>query len=332
MKIYVVGERNIELEKLNKQRNEIFYVTLLEGILRSFCGKGRIIYSKEKNGILEFCQKLLKTPYLFGEISNILEFENHYSRIKKYEIPVLMYHQFVENKKDGGKIKLFVTKKQFELHLRILKFFRYETITFEDLDRIGLQNRFYKKYIILTVDDGYKDNYEILYPLLKKYKMKAVIFLVSGLNYNKWTIESSNEKRFDLMNDNEVLKLQESGTVEFGGHTLTHLSFLDAEEEKAKYEIEEDKRITENRLNKILKVFAYPYGHRKEETKDMVKESGYLFAVSTDTGSGIITEDLFDIRRTAIDKTSLFDFIRKISPGYLQYKAKKYKNKKRNNI
>lgn len=40
MKIYVVGERSIELEKLNKQRNEIFYVTLLETILRSFCGKG----------------------------------------------------------------------------------------------------------------------------------------------------------------------------------------------------------------------------------------------------------------------------------------------------
>lgn len=328
MKIYIVGERNKEVEELNKQRNEIFYVTLLEAILRSFCGKGKIIYSSEDNGILKICQKLLKIPYLFGKISNILEFENHYSKIKKYEIPVLMYHQFVEDKRNGGKIKLFVTKKQFELHLRILKFFKYETITFEELNRIGLQNRFYKKYIILTVDDGYKDNYEILYPLLKKYNMKAVIFLVSGLKYNKWTVESSNEKQFYLMSDEEVLEMQNSGLVEFGGHTLTHLSFLSSTEEEAKYEIFEDKKITERRLNKNLKVFAYPYGHRKEETKKIVKNSGYLFAVSTDTGSGIITEDFFDIRRTAIDKTSLFDFLRKISPGYLQYKAKKYKNKR----
>ena len=60
----------------------------------------------------------------------------------------------------------------------------------------------------------------------------------------------------------------------------------------------------------------------------MVKKAGYKFAVSTDTGSGIFTEDLYDIRRTAIDKTSVFDFLRKISPGYTQYKAKKYKNKR----
>lgn len=329
MKIYVLGNRNIELEKLNSQRNTIIYVTLLEAIIKSLLKKGCIVYSNEKNTLLDICEKILKIPYLYGKMDNILEFENHYSKVKKYEIPILMYHQFVKNKEDGGKIKLFVTEKQFETHLKILKFLGYQTITFEELHQIGLQNRFDKKYIILTVDDGYKDNYEILYPILKKYSMKAVIFLVSGLKYNKWTIESSDEKYFELMEDKEVLELQNSGLVEFGGHTLTHLSFLNADRNTAEYEVTEDKKITENRLGKNLKVFAYPYGHRKDETKDIVKENGYMFAVSTDTGSGIITEDLYDIRRTAIDKTSLFDFLRKISPGYLQYKAKKYKNKRR---
>ena len=329
MKIYVIGKRDLELEKLNENRNILLYVSFIEAIVRAFFQKGSIIYSNEKNNLLVFLEKFLRIPYLYGKIENILKFENHYSKIKKYEIPVLMYHQFVKNKEDGGKIKLFVTEKQFETHLKILKFLGYQTITFEELEKIGLQNRFYKKYIILTVDDGYKDNYEILYPLLKKYNMKAVIFLVSGLKYNKWTIESSDEKYFELMDDEEVLELQNSGLVEFGGHTLTHLSFLNADKNMAEYEVVEDKKITEKRLEKSLKVFAYPYGHRKEETKEIVKRSGYSFAVSTDTGSGIITEDLYDIRRTAIDKTSLFDFLRKISPGYLQYKAKKYKNKRR---
>ena len=62
--------------------------------------------------------------------------------------------------------------------------------------------------------------------------MKAVIFLVSDLEYNKWTMESDNEKKFMLMSDDEVREMQESGHIEFGGHTLSHISFLKASDEK----------------------------------------------------------------------------------------------------
>ena len=329
MKIYVINSIDKELKNtIEKSKSIMFQKNILIAIISSIFGKGKIIYSENRNIFLDFTQKLLKIPYLYGKIENTLEFQNQYAKIKKYEIPVLMYHQFVNKNTDGGKIKLFVTKKQFEIQLKILKFFNYKTITFNDLLKIGLENRFDKKYIILTVDDGYKDNYEILFPLLKKYNMKAVIFLVSGLKYNKWTIDSDNEKRFDLLSDKEVKEMQESGCIEFGGHTLSHPNLYETSEEKSKVEIFEDIKITEKRINRKLNVFAYPYGRRKEITKKIVKDAGYIFAVSTDTGSGIFTEDLFDIRRTAIDKTSIFDFLRKISPSYAQYKAKKYKNKR----
>lgn len=331
MKIVLIdNDEKVEqyIKNINKDRNKLYKMTIIQAIIFCFFNRGSIIYSKKEKFILNFFEKIFKIPYLCRNIENILKFENHYAKVKKYEIPVLMYHQFVKNKEDGGKIKLFVTEKQFEFQLKILKFLNYETITFEELKKIGLQNRFEKKYIILTVDDGYEDNYKILFPLLKKYSMKAVIFLVSGLEYNKWTIDSDNEKKFYLMKTEEILEMQNSGLVEFGGHTLTHLDFHKAEKGISKKEIEEDKRITESRLNKKLTVFAYPYGHRKEETKKMVQKVGYDFAVATDTGDGIFTNDLYDIRRTAIDKTSLIDFLRKISPAYAQYKAKKYKNKR----
>lgn len=328
MNIYIIGNRDEHIEKMNKNRNKILYTNFIFAIFSVLFSKGGIIYSEKEIKFLKVLEKILKIPYLNGKIEDIIEFENHYARVRKYDIPILMYHQFVNNINEGGKIKLYTTAKRFELHLRILKILGYETITFSDLKRIGLQNRFYKKYIILTVDDGYKDNYEILYPLLKKYNMKAVIFLVSGLTYNLWTMKSDDEKRLDLMELDEVLEMHNSGLVEFGGHTLTHPSFHKISDEEASIEILEDKKITEKRLNSTLTVFAYPYGHRKESTKEIVKKAGYDFAVSTDTGSGIISEDLFDIRRTAIDKTSLFDFLRKISPSYLQYKSRKYKNKR----
>lgn len=199
MKIYIIGniDKKIE-EKLKSSKNNIMYKNIVNAVVNCILGRGKIIYSKEKNNFLELAEKVLKIPYLYGRIENILEFQNHYAKIKKYEIPVLMYHQFVKKAEDGGKIKLFVTEKQFEIQLKILKFLGYKTITFNDLIKIGLENRFDKKYIILTVDDGYKDNYEILFPMLKKYNMKAVIFLVSDLKYNKWTMESDNEKNLCL--------------------------------------------------------------------------------------------------------------------------------------
>lgn len=327
MIIYTLGKIKI----LNKYKNKDIFIqaSLLSSLLNCFFKKGTIIYSENKNSLLDFFEKIFKIPYLHGEIKDEFDFQNHYSKIKKYEIPVLMYHQFVKDKSEGGKIKLFVTEKQFEFQLKVLKFLGYKTITFKDLEKIGLENRFNEKYIIITVDDGYEDNYNILFPLLKKYNMKAVIFLVSNLKYNKWTMESDNEKRFTLMNDEQVLEMQQSGNIQFGGHTLTHVSLSNTSYDNANFEILEDKKITEKRLNTNLNVFAYPFGHRLEETKEIVKKANYKFAVSTDTGSGIFTEDLFDIRRTAIDKTSFIDFLRKISPSYAQYKNKKYLNKRK---
>lgn len=245
---------------------------------------------------------------------------------KKGDIPVLMYHQFVESEKEGGKIKLFVTRKTFELHLRILKLLGYETITFKDLQKIGLENRREKKYIIITVDDGYKDNYTILYPTLKKFNMKAVIFYTTGVTYNEWTVKMG-EKRFDLMNEKEVKELHQSGLIEFGGHTLTHPSMVELSPKELEKEIVENKRDIESILGEEIVSFAYPYGHRSKRVEEAVKRAGYSFAVSTDTGTGYLDENLFDIRRTAIDKTSIFDFLRKISTKYLVYKYRKRGNK-----
>jgi peptidoglycan/xylan/chitin deacetylase (PgdA/CDA1 family) len=117
-------------------------------------------------------------------VNNIEKIYQHtFVEKHKYEIPVLMYHRVISNKKDAGNHGIFVYKEQFEEHLKTLKQKGFTTITFQDLNNIGLSKRFdkNKKYIILTFDDGYKDNFENVLPLLKKYNMKAVIYYDSNL-------------------------------------------------------------------------------------------------------------------------------------------------------
>ncbi len=256
---------------------------------------------------------------------------------KKYEIPVIMYHRVIRDKSQGGVHGIYVTEEQFEKHLKYLKDSNYETITFKDLLNNKYKERFNKgkKQIILTFDDGYTDNYNYAFPLLKKYGFKCVIYLLSHLDYNRWDVEvkSNPEKEFKLMNL-DMLKEMEAYGIEFGGHTKTHPKLATLPIEEAREEILTSKKVLEEKLGHSLISFAYPYGNLNEEVKEIVKNSGYSFAVATDSGDISFSEDLFQIRRIGIFPTNNFlTFKRKVSGRYNFIKIKReMKEKKKRTI
>ncbi len=250
--------------------------------------------------------------------------------VTKYELPILMYHKVLESKEDAGVHGTYVTKLQMEHHLKVIKKMDYETITFEELNSIGLNHRFDKKYIILTFDDGYKDNYSVLLPLLEKYNMKAVIYLVSKSSFNKWDAENmiNPEKKYEILNQNEIVLLLKSGRIEFGGHTTEHIDLLKVEDKKLEEILVEDLKEFKEKTGKTPLTFAYPYGSVNLKAKEILKNIGYRYALACDTGSLNMTEDLFHIRRVLIFNTiSKSGIYRKISGTY-NYRKIKRENKK----
>lgn len=246
---------------------------------------------------------------------------------KKYEMPVIMYHRVIKDESEKGVHGTYVTVKQFEEQIRYLKKKGYETVTFKDLLNNRYKQRFdkNKKWIMLTFDDGYKDNYENAFPILKKYKFKGIIYILDGIEYNKWDVDNSGnpEKKFALMNQNELLEMQKYG-IEFGGHTSTHPRLAKLSTDKVKTEIINSKSNIEKLIGKELLSFAYPYGSLNEEVKNVPQEAGYKFAVATDSGSIVFSDDLFEIRRIGIFPTNnLFNFKRKVSGKYNFIKVKR---------
>ncbi|MGL4653944.1 polysaccharide deacetylase family protein [Cetobacterium sp.] len=246
---------------------------------------------------------------------------------KKYEMPVIMYHRVIKDESEKGVHGTYVTVKQFEEQMKYLKNKGYETITFKDLLNNRYKQRFDKdkKWIMLTFDDGYKDNYENAFPILKKYQFKGIIYILDGIKYNKWDVDDRNnpEKEFSLMNAEELLEMQKYG-IEFGGHTSTHPKLAELSLENAKKEIILSKNNIENLIGKELLSFAYPYGSLNEDVKKIAQESGYQFAVATDSGSITFSDDLFEIRRVGIFPTNnLFNFKRKVSGRYNFIKVKR---------
>lgn len=312
---------------INFENKNIFHWdNLLEDI-----EKGFLLSKSELLALRENIQSEFDLNIIVEKIENI--YARNYVLTKKYEIPVIMYHRVIRDKSEGGVHGIYVTESQFEKHLKYLKQKGFETITFKDLLNNKYKDRFNKgkKQIILTFDDGYTDNYNYAFPLLKKYGFKCVIYLLSHLNYNKWDVEvkENPEHKFDLMDMSMIKEMEEYG-IEFGGHTKTHPKLATLPIEIAQEEILTSKKVLEEKLGHALISFAYPYGNLNEDVKKTVKNSGYNFAVATDSGDISFSEDLFQIRRIGIFSTNnFFTFKRKVSGKYNFIKIKREKKEKR---
>ena len=129
-----------------------------------------------------------------------------------WNVPVLMYHAVGDE--IWGYSDLFVSEAGMEEQLQYLQENGYEPIWFSDLAHI----EDYEKPVILTFDDGYDDNYTVLYPLLEKYQTKATIFVIGNAM-------GSQHK----MTQEQVYELAASGLVSIQSHTYTHgnLSAMD---------------------------------------------------------------------------------------------------------
>lgn len=290
-------------------------------------------FNLSKENLLKL-REIIEENYSFTKIIDEIEeiYQKQYVLKKKYEIPVIMYHRIIKENDVKGVHGIYVLEDVFDKQMKYLKDNGYQTITFEDIKNGEWRNRFNKgnKWIMLTFDDGYKDNYEVAFPILKKYGFKSTIYLLGEVKYNKWDVDNPKnpEEKFILMDNKEILEMQEYG-IEFGGHTLTHPMLAKLDLEDARREIIESRKILNKKLGKEMNCFAYPYGNLNEEVKKIVKEVGYKFAVATDSGDISYSKDLFQIRRIAIfPKNNMFNFKRKVSGKYNFIKIKREQRKK----
>ncbi|WP_028864315.1 polysaccharide deacetylase family protein [Psychromonas aquimarina] len=273
--------------------------------------------------------EVIKQNYDLEKIVDQLEviYQDTYVEKRSQEIPIIMYHRFIKDESEKGVHGTYLDIKMLEKHFKLLKRLNIETLTFADLKEAGTVSRLQpgKRYVIITVDDGYKDNYELLLPLLKKYNFKAVVYAVTGESFNRWDVEQTEnpEKSVELMSAKQLKVLSESGYVEIGGHTLTHPKLDTLSYEQQFKEISENKKQLEAITGKPLISFAYPFGIHNQDSKDIAKELGYDFALATNSGPLAMHQDLYQIRRIAIfPRTDVFGLWRKIRGNYVFRKAK----------
>jgi peptidoglycan/xylan/chitin deacetylase (PgdA/CDA1 family) len=220
-------------------------------------------------------------------------------------IKVLMYHSIVEKKPSSKSQKLFsVHESDFRRHLELLDKWGFTAITFKDYLLIceGKLNS-PKRPIILTFDDGSLDNYQIAFPLLKEFGMKAVFFVLADktIKSNTWEIGNGNPTT-KLMDPYQILELHTAG-FEIGSHSLTHPQLTKVSHTAAYHEISRSRMLLEILINAPVLSFAYPYGLLNNTIKQIVVDTGYSIGCAVYTGSASFGFDLFEIRRIPIPGT-----------------------------
>ena len=209
-----------------------------------------------------------------------------------YAVPTLMYHAVSDD--IWGTAELFVRPSEMEKQLQYLTEHGYTTITFEDLYRIGE----IEKPVLLTFDDGYDDNYENLFPLLKKYNCKATIFIITR-SYEKGGDPTATHK----MTKQQMKEMSDSGLVSIQSHTRTHrrLGELSADEQ------EEELRRSRLQLlrctGKLPFVLCYPEGSYNSDTLAVAPDF-YRFGLKMTGGLYRTSDDPFQVNRYYISRNT----------------------------
>jgi peptidoglycan/xylan/chitin deacetylase (PgdA/CDA1 family) len=291
----------------------------------------------------------------------ILEFLHYKNR---HKICVLMLHGVMAEKKKSvwSPLRPQLEPKELERSLRLLSE-SYQFITTDQAVAM-LQGKepFIDNPLLMTFDDGYRNNIDYALPICKQFGIKPILFIAtdhvenclpfwfdrldyalqqnmgevisitySGQNYSfdatsratlsnsykqfrdkvksKYSDDIAMNKLFDALSDQLELRSGKAlrdicneddwsaivswgalrkevklKTLDVGSHTINHLRLDSLSEDKAYFELQESKRLIEDKLSVDCDYFCYPNGNYNKQSISLVKSSGYKAAFSTDVG------------------------------------------------
>lgn len=212
--------------------------------------------------------------------------------------------------------------KNFEKQLKYLQKNNFTILKLSELFERLNSGKPISNCVCLTFDDGYKDNVDFAYPLLKKYKIPATIFV--STDYLGQTMTNSEGIKLPIINEEDMRKLRDHG-VEFLPHTHTHKDLSVCNQEEIVKELEDSAKIISQIIGRqIPLILAYPKGKHNKLVIDVLRAKDWLGAVTVCPGLVNKKTEPYLLPRNAIVSTSSFiEFKVKISKAILCYNALK---------
>jgi peptidoglycan/xylan/chitin deacetylase (PgdA/CDA1 family) len=190
---------------------------------------------------------------------------------------------------------LTVTPADFAAQMRWLHAHGFHAITQQQLFAALEQGkRLPAKPVVITFDDGYRDVLANAAPVLERLGMPATAYVITGrisgsdVSFLSWA----------------QLKALEQNGVQIGSHTVSHAELPRLTDPAALQELIQSRLALERHLGHPVQWFAYPAGRFDERTEALVRQAGYVLAVTTEPGSAQRAQQPFALHRYEVLDTT----------------------------
>lgn len=213
-------------------------------------------------------------------------------------IPILMYHSIKYEK--GNELR--IPQDKFRQQMQYLKEDGFHPISLDELySYYVFGDTLPNKPILITFDDGYVDNYNNAYPVLKEFGFKATIFMISG-----YIADNS-----EFLSANELKEMDKNG-IDIECHTVSHKHLNQLSYDEQKEELQVSKTKLEEILGKKIKYVAYPYGDYNQNTLDLVHQLGYKMGITTEQWKSNKSNGIYKLKRIYISDNYSLDYYKKL--------------------
>ena len=208
----------------------------------------------------------------------------------KLPAKILMYHHI-----RSTKIRDYysVSPQIFEEQMQWLKNSGYTVISYSDFyHALTSTSTLPEKSVVLTFDDGYRDQYTQALPILQKFGYPAMFFPYT---------RDIGKRAFVTW---DMLRTLLAVGMEIGSQSVSHPRMDRLDERDLMWQTRHSKEVLQKELGKEVEHFCYPYGFYSYEAVRAVVDAGYLSAVTVRTNLDINKKDgPYFIPRARVDNS-----------------------------
>jgi len=213
-------------------------------------------------------------------------------------VPVLAYHSL-----DDLGSTMSMPPRSFRRQMQYLKRVGFSSILLSELvEDIRAGRPLREDSFVLTFDDGFRNVYEVAFPILQELDFTATVFPVTGYMGTTcgWDVGHRNRRvgahRLELLTWRQVDEMSRRG-FEFGSHGAGHLRLTEISSDAVRDDLKRSKAELEDRLGCPCPLFCYPYGEVDEPVRDIVRQTGFVAAATLWFGRTVASSDLYSLPR-----------------------------------
>lgn len=225
------------------------------------------------------------------------------------KVPILMYHYISTPPEDADvyRVDLSVEPAVFREQMSYLAANGYSTIDFYDLSlAITGHVELPPRPVIITLDDGYVDNYHHAFPILREFGFKATFFIIT---------EFIDKGYAGYMNWAMIEEMAAAG-MRVESHSKTHPDLRGQEQEYLVWQILGSQETLAAHVGYTPRYFSYPSGQYDEATISVLQALNFWGAVTTHSGKEHGFNNRYEWTRLRVRyTTALAEFADLVDPG-----------------